>query len=154
VTLLLDVLALPCKPASNSLLPAAVARLVNAATVEATLVVEPGVELEVLPALALLGAAAAAALVAEGALEEFKRLERAEAWLLETPLIDIMTSLARNAGIRGIGGDSKNLSADSGAPHQLSRRSVVITISRGTPKRMGSQWPNPAETSRYELRAS
>jgi hypothetical protein len=92
VTLLLDVLELPSRPASNSLLPAAVARLVSAATVAATLAVELEVDFEVLLVLAPV---LVAVLVAAAALEEVKRLERAEAWLPEMLLIDIMTPLAR-----------------------------------------------------------
>jgi len=65
---LLEVPEFPARPASNSLFPAAVARLVSAATVEATFVV------------------AEAAVV----LAELGRLERAPAWLPEMLLIDIM----------------------------------------------------------------
>lgn len=135
---LLDVLELPCRPASNSALPAAVARPVSAATVEATLDVELAVAVD--PMFAVFAVLAA--------LDEFKRLDRAEA-LLDTLLIDIIEPRARDARTRLIGLCLENLSDDLAAVRHSRRRSVTMTISRGTPKRMGNQCPNPADTSRY-----
>ena len=89
----------PSRLLSNSLSPDSVARLVSAATVEATLAVEPAVELDVLPAPARAEVAAAAVFAAEAALDALKRLDRAEAWLLPMLPIDIMTPIA-TAGIK------------------------------------------------------
>ena len=91
---LLEAPELPSRLPSNSLSPDSVARLVSAATVEATLAVKLTMELGVLPVLAgvLAEVAAATVPVAEAALEALKRLDRAEAWLLLLTLpIDIMT---------------------------------------------------------------
>jgi hypothetical protein len=81
---------------SNSLLTDSAARLVSAATVEATLAVKPAVELVVPLALAAVLAEAAAATVfsAEAALDALKRVYRAEAWLLLMLPIDIMTPIS------------------------------------------------------------
>ena len=71
----------PFRLPSNSLLADSVARLISAATVEATPDVSPAVELEVLLALAPVPAAVAAAALfcAEAALDALKRLDSAEA---------------------------------------------------------------------------
>jgi hypothetical protein len=66
----------PSRLLSNSLSPDSVARLVSAATVEATVDVELAVELE---ALGVLLAAAATVFCAEAALDALNRLYRAEA---------------------------------------------------------------------------
>lgn len=100
----------PSRLPSSSLSPASVARLVSAATVEATLAVEPAVEDEaplVLPAVPA-GIAAATVFCAEAALDALSRLARAEDWLLPMLPIDIMTPIVA-VRTRAIGGDSKNL---------------------------------------------
>ncbi len=99
----------PSRLPSNSLLPDSITRLVSAATVEPTPAVELAVEFEVLLVLVAVpaGVAAATVFAAEAALDALKRLYRAEAWLLPTLAIDIMTPIAA-AGTRGIGGNSKN----------------------------------------------
>jgi hypothetical protein len=111
---LLEALEPPSMLPSNSLSPDSVARLVNAAIVEATPAVELAVELEVLLVLAVVFAevAAAAVFAAAAALEALKRLYRAEAWLLPTLPIDITTSIAV-ARIRAIGRGSKHLRRSS-----------------------------------------
>jgi hypothetical protein len=85
----------PSRLPSNSLFADSVARLVSAATVEATLAVRPAFELAVLLALAavLAEVAPAAAFSAEAALDALKRVYRAEAWLPLTLPIDITTPI-------------------------------------------------------------
>jgi hypothetical protein len=78
----------PFRPASNSLLPDSVARLVSAATVDATLAAEVAVELDAPLAAAVV--TPATEFCAEAALDALKRLDRTEAWLLPTLPIDIM----------------------------------------------------------------
>jgi hypothetical protein len=73
--MLLEAPALPPRPASNSLVPDAVARLVSAATVEATPAAEFAVE-------------------ADAVLDVLNTLEMAEAWPPPMLAIDIMTSIA------------------------------------------------------------
>ncbi len=80
----LEAPALPPRPASNSLLPDAVARLVSAATVEATVAAELAVETE--------AALVEPELAAEAELEVLNRLDSEGAWLLLILPIDIMTS--------------------------------------------------------------
>ncbi|MGD0493437.1 MAG: hypothetical protein ABSC32_18020 [Steroidobacteraceae bacterium] len=86
---LLDAPELPSKLLINSLSPVSVARLVSAATVDATLV-----EVLPAPAPALAEVAAATVFCAEAALDALKRLDRAEAELLLTLPIDIITPIA------------------------------------------------------------
>jgi hypothetical protein len=99
----------PFKLLSNSLSFDSVARLVSAATVEATFAIWLAAELEGLLAPAMVAVAAATVFCAEAALDALKRLDRAEAWLLLTLPIDIMPPIAA-AGSIAIGRDSKNLS--------------------------------------------
>ena len=102
---LFDAAEPPFRLPSNSLSPDSVTRLVNAATVEATLAVELALEFESLLAPP---AAAAAVVCAEAALDALKRLYSAEVWLLPILPIDIMTSIA-TARIRAIGRKWHNL---------------------------------------------
>jgi hypothetical protein len=74
-----------------------VARFVSAAMVEAKFAAELVVELEALPVVA-----ADTELAAEAALDAFRRLDRAEAWLLLTLPIDIVTPV-NTAGSNAIG---------------------------------------------------
>jgi hypothetical protein len=106
---LLDAPEAPFRLLSNSLSFDSVARLVNAATVEATFAVWLAAELEGLLAPAVVAVAAATVFCAEAALDALKRLDRAEAWLLLMLSIDIMLPIAA-AGSIAIGRDSKNLS--------------------------------------------
>jgi hypothetical protein len=84
---LLDAPEPPFKLASNSLLPDAVARVVSAATVEATLAVELAATVAVLLAPA---AAGEAAFCAEAALAALKRLDSTDDCPLPMLPIDIM----------------------------------------------------------------
>jgi len=95
---------------SNSLSADSVARLVSAATVEATLVVEPLVELALLLVLVLAGPLAAATPLPapEAALYAPRTLYRPEAWLLPTLPMDMMPPIG-TAGARAIGRSWKNL---------------------------------------------
>jgi hypothetical protein len=106
-----------------------VTRLVSAATVDATVAVEPTVEGEALLAVApvLAAVAAAAVFAADAALDALKRLYRAEVWLLPTLPIDIMTSMA-TARTRAVGRSSKNLSGVSSEPHHERRRPLRTTV--------------------------
>jgi hypothetical protein len=139
----------PSRLPSNSLLADSVARLASAATVEAVFAVKLAVELEVLLVLAVLLAEVASA--------------TAEAWLLLTLPIDIMTPIAA-AGIRAIGRNSKNLTGDphrrqvhlwrirkTSRMHQQIR--VSATVSCGIPDRGTRQGELASEPEKYQHRA-
>ncbi len=104
---LLDALEPPFNPASNSLLPDSVAKVVSAATVEATLAVELAATLAVLLA-PLAEDAAAAVFCAEAAPVALNRLDNNEDCPLPMLPIDIMIPPA-DPGHRVIGRHSKNL---------------------------------------------
>jgi hypothetical protein len=117
---LLGALDPPSRLPSNSLLADSVARLVSAATVEATLAVE-------------------AALVVELAGE----LGGTEAWLLPTLPIDIWIPRA-TAGIRVIGRDSRNLRKifkhDVAEIEALHERSSSIALTAAAASVPASRW--------------